>query len=124
MGNALAGIWAGIVGFFHFFKPVGDFITSTGIPDQIQGVKYRELFTNPWFLVPYLGLLGWNFYKKQLNTLIIILLLTGSWAFFGTPYMRGIVSKGEVTLDAILPLVFGACVVLGVIVYLIFFKSE
>jgi len=124
MLDILGSIWNGIATFFHFFKPVADFIVTTGIPDQIENVKYKELFTNGWFLVPYLFMIGWNIYKKQLNTIIIVLLFTGSWAFFGTPYMRDIMSRDEISLDAVLPLVGGACAVLGITVYLIFFKSE
>jgi hypothetical protein len=69
-------------------------------------------------------MIAWNIYKKQLNSIIIILLFTGSWAFFGTPYMREIMGRDEISLDAVLPLVAGACLVLGITIYLIFFKSE
>jgi hypothetical protein len=124
MWDILGSVWDGIVAFFSFFKPVLDFIVNTGVPDQIENVKYKELFTNGWFMVPYLFMLGWNIYKKQLYTLIIILLFTGTWAFFGTPFMRDIMGRDEISLEAVLPLVAGACVVLGITIYLIFFKSE
>ena len=124
MGDILGSVWNGINGFFHLFKPLADFITKTGVPDQVENVKYKELFSNAWFLVPYLGMIGWNVYKKQLKTVIVILLFSGSWAFFGTPYMRDIMGRDEISLDAVLPLVGGACAVLGITIYLIFFKSE
>jgi hypothetical protein len=124
MGDILASVWNGVKAFFLIFKPLGDFIVRTGVPDQIENVKYKELFSNGWFLVPYLGMIAWNIYKKQLKTIIVILLFSGSWAFFGTPYMHNIMTRDEVTLDAILPLVGGAVVVLGIIIYLVFLKSE
>ncbi len=124
MMDILSTLVDGIKAVFLFFQPVSDFITATGIPDQIENVKYQELFTNGWFLVPYLFMIGWNIYKKQLYTIIIILLFTGSWAFFGTPYMRDIMGRDEISLEAVLPLVGGACAVLGITIYLIFFKSE
>ena len=124
MWDILASVWSGIKAFFLFFKPVVDFIVSTGVPDQVENVKYKELFTNGWFMVPYLFMIGWNIYKKQLYTIIIILLFTGSWAFFGTPYMRDIMGRDQISLEAVLPLVGGACVVLVITIYLIFFKSE
>jgi hypothetical protein len=124
MGDILAAVWDGIKSFFLLFRPVVDFFVATGVPEQIENVKYKELFTNGWFLVPYLFLIGWNVYKKQLYTIIIILLFTGSWAFFGTPYMIDIMSRDEISLEAVLPLVGGACTVLAITIYLIFFKSE
>lgn len=124
MWEILTPFWDGIKAFFLFFRPVLDFIVSTKVPEQIENVDYQALFTNGWFLVPFLALLAWNIYKKQIHSLIIIVLLTGSWAFFGTPYMRGIMEQDQIQLEAILPLVAGACGVLGVIVYLLFFKSE
>jgi hypothetical protein len=124
MFEFLDPVFAAIKSFFMFFKPVLDFIISTKVPEQIQNIEYGKLFTNPWFLVPYIGILSWNFYKKAVNELVIILLLTGAWAFCGTPYMQDVLGREEIALEAVLPLVFGACTVLGIIVYLVFLKDE
>jgi hypothetical protein len=110
--------------FFMFFKPVVDFIVSTKVPEQIDKIDYKGLFTNAWFLVPYIAFLAWNVYKQAINAIIITLLLTGSWAFFGTQYMKDIMGREEVALDAILPIVAGACLVLGIIIYRLFLKSD
>ena len=124
MGDIVTSVWEFVKAFFAFFQPVLDFIVATKVPEQVEGIKYQELFTNGWFLTPYLAWLAWNIYKKQIYSLIIILLFTGSWAFFGTPYMRELMQQDEIQLEAILPLVVGACTVLGITVYLIFFKSD
>ncbi len=124
MWDIVASIWESLQGFFLFFKPVLDFVVSTKVPEQVENVNYSELFTNGWFLVPYLAVIAWNIYKRQPYSIIIILLLTGSWAFFGTPYMQEIMQQDQIQLEAVLPLVGGACTVMGIIVYLIFFKSE
>jgi hypothetical protein len=124
MLNFLDPVLAAIKSFFMFFHPVLDFIISTKIPEQIDNVDYQGLFTNGWFLVPYISYLAWNIYKQEINSLIIIVLLTGSWAFFGTPFMKEIMAQDEISLEAILPMVAGACAVLGFIIYRIFFKSD
>ena len=124
MWESFASIWDTVKDAVLFFKPVVDFIVDTKVPEQIEKVDYQELFTNPWFLTPYLAWLAWNVYHKQINTLIIIVLFTGSWVFFGTPYMQGILNQQEIQLDTIIPLAGGACAVLGIVIYLIFFKSE
>ena len=124
MFEFLAPVFAAIKSFFMFFKPVLDFIIDTKVPEQIQNIDSGALFTNGWFLVPFLAMLGWNVYKKAVNELIIILLVTGAWAFCGTPYMQDVLGREEIALDAVLPLVFGACTILGIIIYLVFLKDD
>jgi hypothetical protein len=124
MLEILDPVWTAAKAFFMFFHPVLDFIVATKVPEQIDNVDYKGLFTNAWFMVPYLAMLAWDVYKQAFNSIIIVLLLTGCWAFFGTPYMKGIMAQDEIDLNTILPLVGGACTVLGIIVYRIFFKSE
>lgn len=124
MSETITAITDTIKAFFLFFAPIVDFIVETKVPEQLENIRYKELAGNPWFLVPYLGWLAWMLFKKQLNTLVIVLLLSGSWAFFGTPYMRGVMGQDQVELGSILPLLIGACTVLGIVVYLLFFKHE
>jgi hypothetical protein len=113
-----------IAGIVSFFKSILAFIVSTKVPEQIDKIDYKGLFSNSWFLVPYIAMLAWDVYKQAINSIIIILLLTGVWAFFGTPYMKAIMGQDEIQLNAILPLVGGACAVAGFIIYRIFFRSE
>lgn len=124
MGDIFASIWEFVKGFFLFFRPVVDFIVATKVLKQIEDIDYQALFSNGWFLAPYLALIAWNIYRRQVYSVIIILLFTGSWAFFGTPYMQGILGQEQIQLAAVLPVVGGACLVLGIIIYLIFFKAE
>lgn len=124
MFEFLDPVFAAVKAFFMFFQPVLDFFVSTKVPEQIDKIDYKGLFSNGWFLVPYIAMLAWNVYKQAINSLLIILLLTGCWAFFGTPYMKEIIAQDELQLSAVLPLVAGACTVLGFIIYRIFFKSD
>ena len=124
MFEFLDPVLAAIKSFFMFFKPVIDFIISTKVPEQVETIDYKGLFTNGWFLVPYLAMIGWNIYKKAINALVVIILLTGAWAFCGTPYMQDVLGKEEIALGAVLPLVAGACTILAIIVYIFFFKDE
>ena len=124
MFEFLDPVFAAIKAFFMFFQPVLDFIVSTKVPEQIDKIDYKGLFSNGWFLVPYIAMLAWNVYKQAINSLLIILLLTGCWAFFGTPYMQEIIGQDEIQLNAVLPLVAGACTVFGFIIYRIFFRSD
>jgi hypothetical protein len=124
MFEFLDPVFAALKSFFMFFKPVLDFIVATKVPEQIDSIDYKGLFSNSWFLVPYIAMIAWNIYKQAFNSLIIILLFTGCWAFFGTPYMQEIVGQEEIALETVLPLVAGACAVLGFIIYRIFFKSD
>lgn len=124
MLDFLAPVFSAIKSFFMFFKPVLDFIISTKVPEQLETIDYKGLFSNGWFLVPYIAMIGWNIYKQAITTIILILLFTGSWAFFGTPLMQDIVGQDEMRLDTVLPLVAGACVVLGIAIYVFLFKSD
>jgi len=124
MFEFLGPVFAAIKSFFMFFKPVLDFIIATKVPEQIDNIDYKGLFSNGWFLVPYLAMIGWDIYTKAITSLMIIILLTGCWAFFGTPYMQEILGQDEIPINAVLPLVGGACGVLGFIIYRIFFTQE
>lgn len=124
MFEFLDPVLTAIKSFFMFFEPVLDFIIATEVPEQIDKIDYKGLFTNGWFLVPYLGLLAWNIYKQEFNSLIIIVLLTASWSFFGTPYMKEVMAQEEIPLESLLPLIAGSCGIFGFIIYRIFFKSD
>ena len=124
MFEFLEPVWGLVKSFVMFFKPILDFIIDTKVPEQIEKVDYKALFSNGWFLVPFLTAIAWNIYKQALNNLIIIVLCTGSWAFFGTSYMQEILAQDEIQLSAILPLVAGACTILGIVMYIVFFKDD
>jgi len=108
----------------EFLDPVLDFIVKTEVPKQIDSIDYKGLFGNGWFMVPYISIILWNLYKKEINSIIVIVLFTGSWAFFGTPYMKETLAQDTIPLGKILPLIAGACCVLGIILYRMLFKSD
>lgn len=124
MFDFLVPVFAAIKSFFMFFKPALDFIIETKVPEQIDTIDYKGLFTNGWFLVPYIAMIGWNIYKQQVVSIVLLLLFTGSWAFFGTPMMKEMMAQDSIQLDAVLPLVAGACVVLGIAIYVFLFKGD
>jgi len=106
------------------FSRIGDWAQATGLPDQIRDVDVQGLFTNPWFLVPFVALLGYQIYKQAFRDMIILGLIMGVWYFSGTPYMQNLVVGNELQVNKVLPLLFGGAVVLGIIIYLLFGRSD
>ncbi len=107
-----------------FFAPVFTFINRTGMPKQINTIDYKGLFTNPWFMVPLVAVIVYEIYRKSFKSIISIFIFLGVWAFFGTPYMQAIFASDTVTIDKILPLLGGAILILAVVVYMYFLRSE
>ena len=82
MLDFLAPVFSAIKSFFMFFKPVLDFIISTKVPEQLETIDYKGLFTNGWFLVPYIAMIAWIVYKQAITTIIFILLFIRKKNFF------------------------------------------
>jgi uncharacterized membrane protein YgdD (TMEM256/DUF423 family) len=108
----------------EFLISIADFIQATRVPEQFQEVDVKGLFTNFYFLVPFLALIGHVAYRKSIATLILIFLFIGVWIFSGTPYMQDLVVDGELQLEKVLPLAGAGVVVTSVIVYLLFIRSD
>jgi hypothetical protein len=106
-----------------FFSRIIDFLTATNIPQQIEKVDAGGLFTNPWFLVPFITLISWNLYKQAFKEIIIILVFIGLWYISGTNYMQTLIVNGELQIGKILPVMFGGAAVLGVLIYMYFGRS-
>ena len=106
-----------------FFGKIIDFMASTHIPQQIQDVDAGGLFTNPWFLVPFLSLMGWNVYKQSFKDIVLILIVIGVWYLSGTHYMQTLIVDGELQIGKILPVMFGGAAVLGFVIYMFFGRS-
>ena len=104
--------------------PLGRLLEQTKLPEQIQAVDFPGLFSNPWFLVPFIGLAGYLLYKKAFRDLTIIGLILGTWYASGTPYMQTLVVNGELQMAKVLPVMFGGAVVLGIVIYLLVGKSD
>jgi len=120
--GAIAGSLTDKVG--SFFSSIGDLLQATHLPEQVKDVDFAALFTNPWFLVPFIGLIGYQIYKQAFRDLFIIALLMGVWYISGTEYMQTLVVGDELQVNKVLPLLFGGAVVVGIIIYLYFGRSD
>ena len=107
-----------------FFTKIMAFIDSTQIPAQFHAVDVKGLFTNFWFIIPFLALIGHQAFKKAFNNLVLIGIGLGLWVFTGTPYVQEIQINGEIQMDKVLPLVAVAVVTLGIIIYIFFIRSD
>ncbi|MCI5207663.1 MAG: hypothetical protein D3910_02455 [Candidatus Electrothrix sp. ATG2] len=106
-----------------FFAKIGAWLQSTHVPEQVKDVEVVALFTNPWFIVPFIALIGYLIWKQSFNELIIIGIFIILWWLSGTEYMQTLVVDGELQMKKILPVLAGASAVLGFIVYLLFGRS-
>jgi hypothetical protein len=120
--GAIAGNVSAKVG--SFFASIGTWLDTTHLPEQIKDVDFAGLFSNPWFLVPFIGLICYQVYKQAFRDLIIMGLLLGVWYATGTEYMQTLVVGDELQVNKVLPLLFGGAAVLGVIIYLVFGRSD
>jgi hypothetical protein len=106
-----------------FFIRFGEWFQSTNLPEQISGVDAVGLFTNPWFLVPFIVLVGYLVWKQSFNSIIIIVLFIIIWWLSGTEYMQTLVVNGEVQIKKVLPVLGGAAGVLAGVIYMYFGRS-
>jgi hypothetical protein len=107
-----------------FFKKIVEFIQSTQVLQQFQEVDAVGLFTNPWFLVPLVCLIGYLLYKQDFREIIVIILGFGCWHISGTEYINTLIVDDEIQLAKVLPVVFGAACILGIIIYMYFGRSD
>ncbi len=120
------------VGFFTnlwdtvepFLRPILNFAESTALPRQFSEVDVAGVFSNPWFLVPFICLVGYLIYKKSINDLVIIGMMIGVWYFTGTEYAHSLVIDGIIQPQKIVPVMFGGVAAISVLIYLIFIKSD
>ncbi len=106
------------------FEPMGRIFRETHLPEQIKAVDLAGLFTNPWFLVPFIAIIGYLLYKQAFRDLIILGTIMGVWYASGTPYMQTLVVGNELSISKILPVVFGGAAILGFLIYLLFGRSD
>ena len=74
--------------------------------------------------MPFVALVGYLLYKKAFRDMIILSAVMGAWYASGTPYMQTLVVNGEVQVTKILPVIFGGAAVLGLIIYILFGRSD
>jgi hypothetical protein len=97
-------------------------VDSTHLFEQIKEVDAVGLFTNPWFLVPFIVLVGYMLYKQAWRDMALITIFIGIWWVSGLPYMQDLVVGDEISIEKILPVVFGGAITLGVVIYLLITK--
>jgi hypothetical protein len=107
-----------------FLTKIVDFINSTQVLDQFREVDAVGLFTNPWFLVPFIGLLGYMLYKQDFKEIVVIFIGLLLWHISGTEYMATLIIGDELQLSKVLPVVFGAACLLGIVIYMYFGRSD
>lgn len=107
-------------GIFH---KIVDLMASTHLPQQLEDVDAGGLFTNPWFLVPFVAFVGWNVYKQAFKEIILVLIIIGVWYASGTHYMQTLIVNGELQIGKILPVMFGGAALLGFVIYMYFGRS-
>jgi ascorbate-specific PTS system EIIC-type component UlaA len=107
-----------------FFNKIMAFVDSTELIDQVKDVDYVGLFTNPWFLVPFIVLVGYLLFKQKWRDIIFLVIFFGIWWASGTEYMQTLVVGDELQVSKVLPVLFGGAAVLGIVIYLLFGRSD
>ena len=100
------------------------FAEATGVPAQIHAVDMAGLFSNPWFLVPFLLAVCYLLYRQAFTDLMVIGIGIGLWAFSGSSCMQGLVVDGQLDLGRILPVAGVWIGGLAAIIYLLFIRSD
>lgn len=107
-----------------FFNHIGNWIASTRVSEQISHVDVGGLFSNWYFLLPFICLIAYLLYKQAFTNILLIGIGIGVWYFSGTRYMQELIVNGEIQINKVLPVALGAIVILGVVIYLLFGRSD
>lgn len=107
-----------------FFTNIKEWFASTHIQEQIKDVDFVGLFTNPWFIIPFMALVLYSLFRQKWKDLIIIAIFVAIWWVSGTNYMNSLLVNGEIQMNKILPVIFGGAAVLGFVIYLFFGRSD
>ncbi len=108
----------------EFFGKILAWIESTHIQEQVANVDYVGLFTNPWFMIPFVTMVLYLLYKQSFKDLIIVIIFIGVWWVSGTEYMHTLVIGDELQIGKILPVLFGGAALMGFVIYMIFGRSD
>ncbi len=108
----------------EFITKLKDLFESTHIQKQIVEVDYVGLAANPWFMVPFGLWVAYMLFKQRFKGLLIFIICAGVWYATGTDYMASLLVGGEISVDKILPVVFGGAVAMGLVIYILFGRSD
>ncbi len=107
-----------------FFDGIVAWFESTHLQEQIKEVDFVGLFTNPWFIVPFVLIVCYMLFKQKWKDMIIITIFIAVWWVSGTDYMSTLVVGDELQMNKVLPVIFGGAAVLGFVIYLLFGRSD
>ena len=107
-----------------FFGNILSWVDSTHVVEQVADVDYVGLFTNPWFMVPFVAVVLYLIYKQSFKDLIIITIFIAVWWVSGTAYMGTLVVGDELQVGKVLPVLFGGAAVIGFVIYMFFGRSD
>ena len=107
-----------------FLHKILDFLDKTQVFSQIKDVDAGGLFTNPWFLVPFVCLIGYLVFKQSWKDIVILAIFIAVWWVSGTDYMHSLIVGGEVQISKILPVIGVGVAALAIVIYLIFGRSD
>ncbi len=119
--GAVAGSISNTVG--GFFTKIADLVQATNLPDQVKDVDFVGLFTNPWFMIPFIAWIGYMIYKQAFRDIIIVVIIIAIWWLSGTEYMQTLVVGDELQINKVLPVLFGGATVIGFVIYMFFGRS-
>ena len=108
----------------EFFGKIMAFIESTNLIDQIAEVDYVGVFSNTGFLVPFIALVIYLLWKQRWRDMVFIAIFIGVWWVSGTDYMQTLVVGEKLQVNKVLPVLFGGAAILGVVIYLLFGRSD
>jgi len=101
-----------------------EFFNNTNIPQQFRDTDVKGLFTNTWFMVPFVAFICYNLYKQAVNTLVITGLGFGLWWFAGSRFMEGLIVNGHLQLGKVLPVAGVFIGAIAVAIYFLFMRSD
>lgn len=107
-----------------FFERIISFFNATKIPAQVRAVDAAALFTNWYFLVPFICFVAYLLYRQAFTKMALLGIAIGLWIFSGSSYMQGLVINGELQLSKILPVAGVWVLAIGTAVYLLFMRSD
>jgi len=106
------------------FGKIAAFLESTKLQEQARTVDVHGLFTNPYFLVPFICCLAYLLYKQAFTKIALIGIVIGLWVFSGSSFMQGLIINGELQLGKILPIAGVWLLAVATAVYLLFMRSD
>ncbi|TBV80672.1 MAG: hypothetical protein EYX74_05115 [Desulfobulbaceae bacterium] len=107
-----------------FFATLIELFGKTRIPTQVSEVDIRGLFTNPWFLIPFITWVSYKLYRQAVTALALTALVVTLWIFSGSPMMDGLIINGELQPGKILLVAGVGLVAVIIAVYFLFVRPK